>query len=31
VTLLHPRPAEAKAIPAAKIGETVKTGQKLSL
>jgi len=31
VTLLHLRPAEAKAIPAAKIGETVKTGQKLSL
>jgi electron transport complex protein RnfC len=31
LTLLHRRPAEAKAIPAAKIGETVRTGQKLSL
>jgi Na+-translocating ferredoxin:NAD+ oxidoreductase subunit C len=31
VTLLHLRPAEGKAIPAVKIGETVKTGQKLAL
>jgi len=31
VTLLHPRPAETRAIPAAKIGDAVKNGQKLSL
>jgi electron transport complex protein RnfC len=31
VTLLHLRPAEAKAIPSVKIGESVQTGQKLSL
>jgi len=31
LTLLHFRPAEARAIPAVKIGEAVKTGQKLSL
>jgi electron transport complex protein RnfC len=31
LTLLHLRPAEARAIPTSKIGETVKTGQKLSL
>jgi electron transport complex protein RnfC len=31
VTLLHLRPTEASAIPNVKIGETVKTGQKLSL
>lgn len=31
LTLLHLRPAEAEAIPAVKIGEAVKTGQKLSL
>jgi electron transport complex protein RnfC len=31
LTLLHFRPAEARAIPAVKIGEAVKTGQKLAL
>jgi electron transport complex protein RnfC len=31
LTLLHFRPAESRAIPAVKIGEAVKTGQKLSL
>jgi len=31
LTLLHLRPVESKAIPAVKIGETVKTGQKLEL
>jgi len=31
VTLLHPRPPEANAIPSVKVGETVKSGQKLSL
>lgn len=31
LTLLHLRPVESRAIPAAKIGEAVKTGQKLSL
>jgi Na+-translocating ferredoxin:NAD+ oxidoreductase subunit C len=31
VTLLHLRPAEGKAIPAIRIGEAVKNGQKLSL
>jgi hypothetical protein len=31
VTLLHLRPAESRAIPSVKIGESVKTGQKLSL
>jgi electron transport complex protein RnfC len=31
VTLLHPRPHEGKAIPAVKIGDAVKTGQKLAL
>jgi electron transport complex protein RnfC len=31
VTLLHLRPPEAKAIPNVKVGDTVKTGQKLSL
>jgi electron transport complex protein RnfC len=31
VTLLHRRPDEVKAVPAAKIGDAVKTGQKLSL
>jgi electron transport complex protein RnfC len=31
VTLLHPRPAEDKAIPSIKIGDTVKTGQNLLL
>jgi electron transport complex protein RnfC len=31
VTLLHLRPPETKAIPALKIGEIVKAGQKLSL
>jgi len=31
LTLLHRRPAEARAIPALKIGDPVTTGQKLSL
>ena len=31
VTLLHLRPPEAKAIPKIKVGDTVKTGQRLSL
>ena len=31
VTLLHRRPDEVKAVPAIKIGDAVKTGQKLSL
>lgn len=31
VTLLHRRPAERKAIPALKVGDTVKTGQKITL
>lgn len=31
VTLLHLRPPEAKAIPNIKVGDTVKTGQRLSL
>lgn len=29
--VLHPRPPEARAVPALKIGDTVNTGQKLSL
>lgn len=31
VTVLHPRPAEAKAVPAVKVGDAVKVGQPLAL
>jgi len=31
VTLLHPRPAEGKAVPAVKVGDRVKAGQPLAL
>jgi electron transport complex protein RnfC len=31
VTLLHRRPAEPKAVPALKVGEAVKTGQRIAL
>ena len=31
VTLLHPRPAEARAVPAVKLGDAVKAGQPLAL
>jgi Na+-translocating ferredoxin:NAD+ oxidoreductase subunit C len=31
VTLLHPRPAEIKAVPAVKVGDPVRTGQPLAL